>query len=149
MCACEFRIQINNNNNLTYKAAPSNNEFFNQISNAPYIHAIFKHQRSRPGIVFVAYTRQYKDAIHDQDYEEHHLDEEKCLFWGVFHENTANFMFLLCNRNFKLLTHIYDNVYLLLHGFYFKLCQNIFFIPKFSINMHEVLVDKLFLKKLI
>lgn len=119
MCVCEFRILINNNN-LTHKAATTNKEFFKQISSAPYVHAIFKHQRTRPVIVFVAYTRQYKDAIHDQDYGEHHLNEEKSLFQGLF-------FFLVCNKNFKLLTHMCDSVNLMLHGLYFKFVKRYFF----------------------
>lgn len=59
-------------------------------------------------------------------------------------------MVFLCNRNFQLLADFYSSVYSLLHGFFFQtLSTYFFFIPRFSINMQEVFVDKLFFKKLI
>lgn len=154
MCVCEFRIQINNNNNLTYKAATTNNEFFKQISKAPCVHAIFKRYRTRPVIVFVAYTRQYKEAIHDQDYDEHPLNEEKSLFcvfccfflfykiqqilWVFYVTEISNFQ--------QTFTVVFTHCYMV---FFSNFVNIFFFIPRFSINMQEVFVDKLFFKKLI
>lgn len=153
MCVCEFRIQINNNNNLTYKAATTNNEFFKQISKAPCVHAIFKRYRTRPVIVFVAYTRQYKEAIHDQDYDEHPLNEEKslfcvfCCFFFCSIKYSKFYCFFLCNRNFQLLADFYSSVYSLLHGFFFKLCQHIFFLFQgFLLTCKKFLLISFFLR---